>query len=210
MKTLTLRDGISLPPDGIVRSAECEALFSAAQIIATAEADLDARRIAAEAEIERRCHSAGEDAYREGIAMFVDAAEQLKAAERDVREKVIGLVRCCLDSVVETLPEEAVFQTAIRRVLPDIDPEGEVVFTVHPDRATALDRALEDGEGALLGEGRIGRVETNPALSLGSCIILTGSSVIDISVDVMTDRLIEVLDQTWSGASLTKQSDAAA
>jgi flagellar biosynthesis/type III secretory pathway protein FliH len=169
--------------------AECEAADS---VLRDAELWAADRREALTREVEAERASAAASAYADGLLQFSAAVDELRRATNALNGRLLDLLRTCLRQALMTIPAEEFLQAAIQPVL-RVLPEGQgISIAVHPDRVADLDLALARTGHELPG-GLKADVVPDPTLAEGACLVFTRSDVFDVSIEVMTDRLIEAV-----------------
>lgn len=204
MKTLRLLDPDHLPGDGVLRAEDVRALHDADAIVARAERDAAALLATQQTALQKERRDAYGEAYSEGLCVFLDAADLFKVALQQQSDQLKDVLGTCLHHVLGALPDETVLDAAIRGALPQIDVREDIVISAHPDRLPALAQVAD----AIATPERSVTIEGSPSLDRETCMIMTGSEVIDVSATIFVDQLLTVLEDLDLGAENAAALDA--
>jgi flagellar biosynthesis/type III secretory pathway protein FliH len=203
MKQFKILDPASLPTSGVIRAEDLDAMIVASDIIAATEDWAAQQREDLVRHIEVERISAYADAYAEGLIELLDAAELHRTATSLMGDKLNFLVRKSVHHVLEQWPPEEMLKASISPVLADVEKEGEITISVHPSRTSDLRKALA----TFIDDDLAVSLSEDPLLSVTGCVIYTPSDVINVSVDVLVDQLIEGLSGYLKLAETAQQEE---
>lgn len=197
MRKLRLLDQSDLTAITVVPAEEVQAIAMASKVIDEAHAWAERRQSCHEQELKEQRKEAYDAGFEEGFAAFLAGRDAYLNAATQITASLEDLLRTSLQRILGELPSASLMQATLEPILSDIRQQGDITVSVHPNKIPDLRRALHD-----LGflSDRLDIVGS-PELLADDCIIYTESSVINISIHVIVDKLVDAV------AGLIQQSE---
>jgi type III secretion protein L len=198
-------DSLNLAPDAAVikaaqygvlveaQAAKQEAQAQAARIIDVANTKLQQAQADGEALREQKRIEGQQQGREEARAEVVETISKLNASMQawiaEVEPTLIQLVTRCVKEVVETTDRTAVIQESVDRGLAELSGANEIKIKIAPSQAESI-RPLLAEISDRHGLRATVRLEPDPMLKEGDCVVESPMGVVDLRIDTQL-RLIK-------------------
>ncbi len=204
MKQIKMIDPTYVFGKPVLQASEVRTISIASDIIEETQSWSVAHKADLVAQTEAERVQAFAEAYSDGMAEFVHAAEAYQNATQRLGDKLTFLVRKSVHRLLEIWPPEQLLEASIGPVLSEIERGAEISVSIHPDRSAVLRDVI-----ANIANPRVSiSVNEDPGLTQADCIIFTPSEVINVSINVLVDQLIEGLGDFISLADAAQQEES--
>lgn len=195
MRTIKLLNMDAIGAGPVIRRKQLAEIQIASSIIEETERWAEQQRATLDAEIEEGRRHAFATAYSEWLQEHADALNYYDAKVKALEDRVLGIVRSCLNRILSELPTDEVLRGLVAPVLADLKSSGEIMIMVHPDAILAGQMMCSAVQGDLPADVTL-VVRGDASLGPEDCLVYTDDEVFNVSIPVTCELFCRALRGT--------------